>query len=414
MGVRLPFEILIAIAKEVDDVQDLWNVRMASHALCAASTPFAFRALSVITTKGSAQNLGRLFDLPDIAAHVREVTYHDTGADRRGRAIKCGAFRQCSGFRHPTNEITNCLCVPVMSVRTEVIHELASLFSRVHKLPGLETVHLTFYPYHESRMESDGLALQASVLGALAASFRVHVPPKLTSFSLYNLRVWNLSPIDSRRFKAFLTTLRRLQLSVLFDSIPDPETFTSRWCHFWRTLLPRILTPTQHTLTELTLHSDEHIGASSGLSLAALHFPHLRTLSMGKLVFEPLVGVVPFVLRHAPTLARLELLACKMPIHRDAHLLPWTPPPPSSTALSLDNGSRCWYHIWDLFAAELTALVFLHVDDPGCSYITSGVGLSWEPSWTSEALEPRDVTDAASLEIFHTIVASRSETRRES
>jgi hypothetical protein len=414
MVIRLPFEILIAIAKEVDDVQDLWNVRKASHALCAASTPFAFRALSVITTRGSAQNLGRLFDIPDIAAHVREVIYRDTGADRRGRAIKYGASRQCSGFHHPTNEITNCLCALVMSVRTEVIHELASLFSRIHKLPGLETVNLTFYPYHDSRMESDGLTLQASVLGALAASFRVRVPPKLTSLSMHNLRVWNLSPLDSRRFKAFLTTLRRLQLSVLFDSVPDPETFPSRWCHFWDTLLPRILAPTQHTLTELTLHSDEYLGASCGLSLAALHFPHLCTLSMRMLVFEPSVGVVPFVLRHAPTLARLELFACKMPIHPDAHIPPWAPPPPSSTTLSLDNGSRCWYHIWDLFAAELTALVSLHVDETGCSYISSGMGLSWELSRTSEALEPRDVADAASLELFHTIVASRSETRRES
>ena len=161
------------------------------------------------------------------------------------------------------------------------------------------------------------------------------------------------------------------------------------------------------------LFRSELLGASSGLSLAALHFPHLCTLSMRKLVFEPSVSVVPFVLRHASTLAHLELLACMMPIHRDAHLLPWTPPPPSTTALSLDNGSRCWYHIWDLFAAELTALVSLYVDNSGCSYITPGGRLSWEQSWTSEALEPRDVADAASLELFHTIVASRSDTRRE-
>lgn len=314
----------------------------------------------------------------------------------------------------PSHKRSHKLSLCTVSVRTEVIHELASLFSRIHKLPGLETVNLTFYPCYDSRMESDGLTLQASILGALAASFRVHVPPKLTSFSMHNLRVWNLSPLDSRRFKAFLTTLRRLQLSVLFDSVPDPETFPSRWGHFWRTLFPRIIAPTQHTLTELTLHSDEHLGASSGLSLAALHFPHLCTLSMRKLVFEPSVGVVPFVLRHAPTLAHLELLECKMPIHRDAHLLPWTPPPPSATALSLNNGSCCWYHIWDLFAAELTALVSLYVDNSGCSYISSGVRLSWEPSWASEAVEPRDVADAASLELFRTIVASRSETRRES
>jgi hypothetical protein len=89
--IHLPLEILTAIVKELDDVQDLRNVRMACHALCIATTPIAFRTLSVIATKGSAQNLGRLLDLPDIAAHVRELSYHDTGADRRGRVLNYSA-----------------------------------------------------------------------------------------------------------------------------------------------------------------------------------------------------------------------------------------------------------------------------------------------------------------------------------
>ncbi|KAI9435297.1 hypothetical protein H4582DRAFT_2059558 [Lactarius indigo] len=52
---------------------------------------------------------------------------------------------------------------------------------------------------------------------------------------------------------------------------------------------------------ELTLHSDAPVGASSGLSLAGLHFPHLCGL-----VFQLSVGVKPFVLQ-------LEVLACKLP-----------------------------------------------------------------------------------------------------
>jgi hypothetical protein len=92
MTLLLPLEILTEIVKEVDDVQDLRHLRLASRALCADATPNAFRVLSVITTKGSAHNLGQLFDLPHIAAHVREVSYHDSGADRSGRALKYGAF----------------------------------------------------------------------------------------------------------------------------------------------------------------------------------------------------------------------------------------------------------------------------------------------------------------------------------
>src|SRR6266702_1532482 len=89
MIIRLPLEILTAIVEEVDDIRDLCHVRMASRTLCAAATPSAFRILSVITTRGSAKNLGRLFDVPDIAAHVKEVAYHDT--DKRGRTLRYGA-----------------------------------------------------------------------------------------------------------------------------------------------------------------------------------------------------------------------------------------------------------------------------------------------------------------------------------
>ena len=106
MAIRLPLEILIAIVKELDDMQDLFHVQLACHALCAAATPTAFRTLSVTTTKSSAQNIGHLFDLPDIAAHVREVSYHHTSADRKGGALNYGA----SWSPHPMGEITNCLC----------------------------------------------------------------------------------------------------------------------------------------------------------------------------------------------------------------------------------------------------------------------------------------------------------------
>ena len=85
MAISLPVETLISIVKEVDDVQDLRHLRLASHTLCAIATPLAFSALSVITTSSSAKNMGRLIDLPDIAAYVKEVSYHDTGADRSGR-----------------------------------------------------------------------------------------------------------------------------------------------------------------------------------------------------------------------------------------------------------------------------------------------------------------------------------------
>ena len=80
---RLPFEILTAIFEQVDDVQDLRHARATGSTLCAVTTPIAFRILSVTSTRRSAHNLGRLFDVPEIATYVREVAYCDTGADER-------------------------------------------------------------------------------------------------------------------------------------------------------------------------------------------------------------------------------------------------------------------------------------------------------------------------------------------
>ena len=112
MTVCLPFEIIIVIFENISDVRDLRNVRTASRTLCAAATPIAFRFLSVNSTAGSARNLGRIFDVPDIAAHVREVSYLDTGDNRQGRTqtLGGGSF-SCYPILHILYNLTTCLCV---------------------------------------------------------------------------------------------------------------------------------------------------------------------------------------------------------------------------------------------------------------------------------------------------------------
>ena len=123
--------------------------------------------------------------------------------------------------------------------------------------------------------------LQVSILGALEASFSIRMPPTLTSLSLHNLRTWDLSPLDSPPFQTALTTLQHLQLSMVYDNAPDLDTALEGWSYCWSTHCTRmVLGPTQHSLTELTLHNDRLVGASVGLSFARLHFPRLCVLSL--------------------------------------------------------------------------------------------------------------------------------------
>ncbi|KAH8997858.1 hypothetical protein EDB86DRAFT_2913675 [Lactarius hatsudake] len=168
-----------------------------------------------------------------------------------------------------------------------------------------------------------------------------------------------------------------------------------------------ILALTQQTLTELTPRSDAPVGASSGLPLAGLYFPLLCALSVRGLVFELSVEVKPFVLRHATTLAQLEVFACKLPAPTN---LPFSNSRSISTALARDKGLSSgpggWDRIWDRFAAELTALVTLDVDTE-CRYI--------EPTSLWEVLVPesRYTADAAALRRFHMTVAARLMEMRE-
>ena len=242
----------------------------------------------------------------------------------------------------------------VTSVTISAARELGKLFSRLHRLPRLETINLTFFSAYGHWLDFDGegrLALQESTLRALATSFSVRSPSKLTSLSLHNLHTWDVSPLESPPFQAVLKTLRRLQLSVIYDRARDLAIASDRWSHFWGTLCCHlVLAPTQHFLTELARHGNVHVGASLKLCFAGLHFPRLRALSC-KILFEPSVGAEPFILRHAATLTRLHLIACKLPFD--------TPSTPDEELTAVIT----WKNIWDSFATDLTALVALHVDE---------------------------------------------------
>jgi hypothetical protein len=280
------------------------------------------------------------------------------------------------------------------SVRTSATHELASSFSRIHQLPQLETIDLTFLPAdgHWLAIEGEDRPVQRSILVALVSSFNFRAPPKLISLSLRNLRTWDLSPLECPPFQAVLKNLRRLRLFVLCDRACDEVTALDRWRYFWGTLCFRlILAPTQHSLRELTLHTHINVGARMGLSFTGLYFPNLRMLSLRNFVFEPSVGVEHFILQHANTLARLEFIKCKLPIPNDKE------PCASQTR---------WEHIWDSFATGLTALVELH-HEWRHRYVLYGGEFYREVHFGAQK-----VADCVALERFFVTVAARSgETR---
>jgi hypothetical protein len=135
-------------------------------------------------------------------------------------------------------------------------------------------------------------------------------------------------------------------------------------------------------------------------------------ISLHKLVFEPSVGLESFILEHAVTLTRLELVACKLPIYDDGFV-------PSSTTLARDGESSprptYWEHIWDSFAAKLTVLVALHVDERSaidhhlgseCRYVCPKITNSYSDMRVPAHV---DASDATALQRFYETVAARAE-----
>ena len=145
--------------------------------------------------------------------HVKEVVYCD---------LDLTTHIYASGWR-------------ATSARTSAIPELASSLSRIHQLPRHEAVNLTFFLAYGEMLGSDTggrFALQAEILGALAASFSFHALTKLIPLSLDNLRTWDVSPSILPHFRLDLRTLRPPQLSVIYDGAQDRAIVSNRWLHF--------------------------------------------------------------------------------------------------------------------------------------------------------------------------------------
>ena len=114
-----------------------------------------------------------------------------------------------------------------------------------------------------------------------------------------------------------------------------------------------------------------------------------------------------FILRHVATLTQLELLMCKVLVS-DVRLLLSS----ESTNLATDVELRrrpYWDRSWDRFAAELTGIVMLHVDerhrDQKYRYVQRNFAGSYS---VCRAGESRNVADLAALQRFRMTVATRS------
>ncbi|KAJ7102734.1 hypothetical protein C8R44DRAFT_346464 [Mycena epipterygia] len=292
----VPLELLRAIASDVDDNSALLTLRLASKTCDSIAKPFAFRMLTVRDNIQSAETLVCLQNCESITNFVQEVVFK---ADPDGLSSYELLIADPSGEEGRT--------------------ALSVAFSGLQKFPNLRTLRCDFHSVFQENDTVDVpeepshfLRLQFDVFTALAAN----LCPSLVSLTLNNVIAMPDDIYGEEDFQNIFRSLKTLHISVLSDTDGEGAYYQDPLSDFWEHSITHILVSASN-LTSLTLRSDQPVGVGPALPLDLVHMPHLTSLVLHNFVFDPWVAlpkfdIVAFIVRHHPTLTRLELGECSV------------------------------------------------------------------------------------------------------
>lgn len=315
----LPCELLDAIVDKIPHRSDLSRIRTLNKTFCAVATRRVFRHVTVKSTLASALEFG-------------EMLQHDTVA----QVIETIAFEEVYQFE-PQIETER---EAVLNLEV-VLESLASSFARVHDLPRLKTLKLSFLttPRHPTR---EILRLQWIILSAISSRSPL---PSLTSLTIKNMTAMYNLVYDCPSFGSLFSSLASLSIEVAFGHCERRPHCRVPFVKFWEQAIQhRMLSSLSPSLTSLTLHSDIDVGVVPRLDFSQANFLVLECLSLKRILFNDDTHVEDFIVRHKGTLRKMWLTKCRIAIE------------------DLEQGApRQWSHIWTRFARELRALGLLFV-----------------------------------------------------
>ncbi|KAJ6452427.1 hypothetical protein C8R45DRAFT_1083372 [Mycena sanguinolenta] len=390
--VELPWDLLPAIAKEMEDDPTIFKLRLVSKAFKDVVTDLAFRVVVIRDSVKSAQAVCFLQSCDDsVTSAIREVAF-DGDVDRETK----GWRREHESSGEPGRRA------------------LATAFSGLSKFLNLKKLQLNFHDTYQETPAGDipdnpthFFKVQIGIFTTLAA----HPLPHLASLVVKNLLPIPNEIYNDAHFHEFLRPLRELDIGVLCDIDGCKRWYQQEpLLKFWAEIVPDIVRSAR-ALTTLTIRSNDPVGACPAMSFKDLYLPELTSLSFHRFAFEPATSqtsrnwpwgtapdsdVAKFILRHGATLQRLELNDC-----------------------SIDgvegNFPRLWHVVLGKFEAELSALrdfVFENrhgggtsTRDPRFEYTVEddagfGYGL-----WDEEV--PGESLDLPALESLLAVVESR-------
>ncbi|KAI0040935.1 hypothetical protein FA95DRAFT_1611403 [Auriscalpium vulgare] len=337
MGQSLPPDLLLRIIQLVSpDVQLI--VRTLSKQFCALATPVAFRTLRCLNTPRSATGFLNILDNEDLNLYVQSVVYYDGEGARYWYWYGNGGDMDDDDIdfeRDVENDISDAELDGLSDAeQDELFVTLTEAFSRLHTLPSLNAISVTFplgkYSFkpdftngilvsaYEGRVASvPELRIQLGILARLEVFATARYFASQGRAPLRSLTIRNLNPYFTRQlsfspFRRLFEGLTNLRLCI-FTSIDAADGVRiPLLTYFCNDILPSLLRASKSTLRSLTLQVDQVLGYHAGLFLGDLHYPRLQYLSLFNILFSDATGTETFIISHARTLRSLVITDCKI------------------------------------------------------------------------------------------------------
>ncbi|KAL4816243.1 hypothetical protein BDW67DRAFT_191150 [Aspergillus spinulosporus] len=292
----LPTEILLRICAHAD-LTGRKTLCLTNRLLANIAQPWVFQTTAVSPLKASCDRLQNILKNPRLAGYVNKlyiITYdldeymHYSDADDKDDG--------------PQEE-------------TDLPLRFWQLFDRLKEFPRLQSIALRFHREHSNNEWHDvpqEMSFRSSVMQrAFAAS--AAQPQPLKELALANLH--NVNETDPKavsNIRKVLSTLQSLRLNITNEhrEYHGELDYQRTEAHeFYQTLPSFWLEPTTANLRHLTIYSSLYCGFYPKLDFRALHFPQLKTLSLGNYGFVH-DSQLAWILAHADTLTELYLDDC--------------------------------------------------------------------------------------------------------
>ncbi|KAL4992190.1 hypothetical protein BDW68DRAFT_197395 [Aspergillus falconensis] len=295
----LPTEILHRICCHAD-LTSRKALCLTNRLLATISQQWVFQTTAVSPLEASCDRLQSILQNPRIAGYVNKLYIITYDLDEDGDYMH---YSDAEDEDYEPEE------------ETDLPLRFWLLFDRLKDFPCLRSIALRFHPEHSNNEWHEvpqEMAFRSPSMQRAFAAFAAQPRPlkELAIADLHNLN--ETDPTAVSDIEKVLGGLQALRLNITNEhrEYHGEVDYQRTEAHEFHHSLPSFwLEPTTANLQHLTLYSSLYCGFYPKLDFRALHFPHLKTLSLGNHAFIH-DSQLSWILSHADTLVELYLDDC--------------------------------------------------------------------------------------------------------